>query len=211
MSRILIDTLQRVADLRWLKLFEVEYEQPSGARGKWQFASRKAQPQLDSSPLAPDGVFIVPLLKTSNGNRLVMTREFRVPLGDYEHSFPAGLRDGGEDIETTTRRELAEETGLTLTKICTLSPAVASSAGLTDESAVIAFVECTGTPHTRHAEKSEDISLLVVDFEQLRGLRQTSAKFSSRAWLVMLLFEAVGRLEWPGVIAEEDSLDNVSK
>jgi ADP-ribose pyrophosphatase len=148
-------------------------------------------------------VFIVPLLKTPAGNRLVMTREFRVPLGDYEHSFPAGLCDPGEDIETTTRRELAEETGLALTKICALSPAVASTAGLSDESAVIAFVECAGTPHTDATEESEDIHLLIVDFDQMRALRQTAVKFSVKAWLVMLMFEAVGRLEWPPAISAE--------
>jgi ADP-ribose pyrophosphatase len=203
LSRILLDTLQRVADLRWLKLFEVDYEHPSGSRGTWQFASRKSRPQLDGSPLAAEAVFIVPLLKTPVGNRLVMTREFRVPLGDYEHSFPAGLRDPGEDIEATLRRELAEETGLALTKTLTLSPAVASSAGLTDESAAIAFVECSGTPHTGHAENTEDIHLLVVNFDQMRALRQTPVKFSAKAWLIMLLFEAVGRLEWPTGISAQ--------
>lgn len=205
MSRILIDTLKRVADLRWLKLYEVDYEHPSGARGKWQFASRRSQPQLDGGPLSPEAVFIVPLLKRPAGNRLVMTREFRVPLGDYEHSFPAGLRDAGEDIETTTRRELAEETGLTLTKIHTLSPAVAASAGMTDESAVIAFVECEGTPHTDDAETSEDIHLLVVDFDQMRALRKAEVKFSSKAWLITYLFESLGRLEWPAAIPEKQA------
>jgi 8-oxo-dGTP pyrophosphatase MutT (NUDIX family) len=207
LSRILIDTLKRVADLRWLKLYEVDYEHLSGVRGKWQFASRKSQPSLDGSPLAAEAVFIVPLLKTPSGNRLVMTREFRVPLGDYEHSFPAGLRDAGEDIETTARRELAEETGLTLTKIHTLSPPVVSSAGMSDESAVIAFVECEGTPHTDNAETSEDIHILVVDFEQMRALRQTAVKFSAKAWLVMLMFEALGSIEWPsGVPLTSDRL-----
>jgi ADP-ribose pyrophosphatase len=201
LSRILIDTLKRVADLRWLKLFEVEYVHPSGARGKWQFASRNPRPQLDGSPLAAEAVFIVPLLKTPSGHRLVMTREFRVPLGDYEHSFPAGLRDAAEDIEATTRRELSEETGLTLTKFYTLSPPVVSSAGMSDESAVIAFVECEGTPHTDNTEKSEDIHLVILDFDQMRALRQTEVKFSAKAWLVMLLFEALGRIEWPGAIS----------
>lgn len=201
MSRLLIDTLKCVASLPWLKLFEVEYERPTGHRGKWQFASRKPHPSLDGGPLSPEAVFIVPIWKTPDGNRLVMTREFRVPLGDYEHSFPAGLRDGDEKIETTARRELEEETGLTLTKICGLSPAVASSAGMTDESAVIAFVECEGTPHTDNTEQSEDIHLLIVDFDQMRSLRQTGVKFSSKAWLILLLFEIAGRLEWPATIS----------
>ncbi|MBI3863951.1 MAG: NUDIX hydrolase [Planctomycetia bacterium] len=139
----------------------------------------------------------MPILKTAAGNRLVMTREFRVPLGDYELSFPAGLRDGDERLEETARRELAEETGLSLTKVYALSPPVVSSAGMSDESAAIAFVECEGAPHTNNAEHSEDIQLLIADFEQMRAVRQSSAKFSGKAWLVLLMFEALGRIEWP--------------
>lgn len=208
MSRILLETLRRVANLTWLKLFEVEYEHPAGARGKWQFASRKAEPVLDGSPLVPEAVFIVPLLKTPLGNRLVMTREFRVPLGDYECSFPAGLCDAGESIATTARRELAEETGLALTRIRELSPPVVSTAGMSDESAVIAFVECEGVPHTANAEHSEDIQILIVDFEQMRALPQTGAKFSAKAWLVLLMFEAVGRLEFPACLGGDAAAES---
>ncbi|MBS0263783.1 MAG: NUDIX hydrolase [Planctomycetes bacterium] len=202
MTRVLVDTLKCVADLRWLKLFEVSYERPSGARGTWSLASRNATPRLDGSPLSPAAVFLVPLLRTPEGTRLVMMREFRIPLGDYEYSFPAGLLDPGESVETTARRELHEETGLTVTSVRALSPAVASSAGMTDESAVIVFLECTGTPHTENCEASEDIHLLVLDFEQMCALRRTPVKFSSKAWLITLLFETVGRLDWPAALLE---------
>jgi len=195
--RILTDTLKRLTDEKWINLFEVEYRQPSGNVAKWQFASRKAKPKFGSGPLAPDAVFIVPLLATPAGPRLVMTREFRVPLGDYEHSFPAGLRDGDETIEETVRRELAEETGLALTRIGTTSPPVIASAGLSDESAAIVFVDCEGEPHTRNTEQSEDIEILLLDFDETCRLRKSSEKFSAKAWLVLLLFESLGRLAWP--------------
>ena len=195
--RILADSLKKLTDLRWLNLFEVECEHQSGARGSWQFASRKLHPALGPEPLQPDAVFIVPLLKTSAGNRLVVTKEFRVPLGDYEYSFPAGLRDDGEDIQTAARRELSEETGLELTRILTASPAVAASAGLTDESAAIVFVECTGQPHRGNLDGMEEIEVLLLDYEGVVKLRRTPAKFSAKAWIVLLLFEMMGNLAWP--------------
>jgi ADP-ribose pyrophosphatase len=195
--RILRQTLKRLTDLRWLNLFEVEYEHSSGKLGKWQFASRRAQPALSIEPLKPDAVFIVPLLQTPDGHRLVMTKEFRVPLGDYEYSCPAGLKEADEEIDTTIRRELAEETGLTLTKILATSPVTVTSAGLADETAVIAFVECEGTPHTRNVDGLEEIEVLVLGYEEVQTLRKSSAKLSAKAWLVLLMFEILGRIDWP--------------
>lgn len=195
--RILTQTLKRLTDLRWLNLFEVDYEHASGAAGKWQFASRRPHPALSTEPLKPDAVFIVPLLQTPHGQRLVMTKEFRVPLGDYEYSFPAGLKEADEEIETAIRRELAEETGLALTKILVASPVVVTSAGLADETAVIVFVECKGTPHTRDLDGLEEIEVLVLDFDEVRHLRKSSVKLSAKAWLALLMFDVLGRIELP--------------
>src|SRR5262249_62013552 len=109
---ILIDTLKKLTDRRWLNLFEVEYEHESGKRRKWQFASRKPAPDLTGAPAQPDAVFVVPILKTPQGNRLVILKEFRVPLGDYEYTCPAGLIEPGEPIAMTVHRELTAENGL---------------------------------------------------------------------------------------------------
>ncbi len=195
--RVFPDTLKKLTDLRWLNLFEIEYQDKKGRRSKWEFVSRKAHPVPGPAPLAPDAVFIVPILKTTLGNRLVAVREFRVPLGDYEISFPAGLREPGESIETTARRELAEETGLTLTKILAVSPPVVSTAGMSDESAAIAFVECTGEPGTAGAEHSEEIEILILDYEALVSLRRSNAKVSAKAWCLLLMFESLGEIVWP--------------
>jgi ADP-ribose pyrophosphatase len=195
--RILKQTLKRLTDLRWLNLFEVEYEHSSGKLGKWQFASRRQSPPLSTEPLTPDAVFIVPLLQTPQGPRLVMTKEFRVPLGDYEYSFPAGLQDADEKVETTVRRELAEETGLALTRIFAMSPVLATSAGLADETVVIAFVGCEGVPHTRDLDGLEEIEIMLLDYAEVSKICKSSLKLSSKAWLALMLFEALGRIEWP--------------
>lgn len=195
--KILKQTLKRLTDLRWLNLFEVEYEHTSGKLGKWQFASRRQPPPLSTEPLTPDAVFIVPLLETPQGQRLVMTKEFRVPLGDYEYSFPAGLKEANEEVEVTIRRELAEETGLALTKIYATSPVLATSAGLADETVVIAFVGCQGTPHTRDLDGLEEIEIMVLDYEEIRRTCKSSRKMSSKAWLALMMFETLGRIGWP--------------
>ena len=195
--KLLSETLKKLTDLRWMNLFEIEFENDDGARGKWQFVSRNERPVLSPAPIQPDAVFIVPLLNAAGGRRLVMTKEFRVPLGDYEYSFPAGLMEPGEEVTATIGRELAEETGLKLKQVLMIGPPVVSTAGLSDESAVIAFVECTGTPHGDDLDGLEEIEVLVLGYEDLVALRKSAVKFSAKAWSLLLTFEALGRIDWP--------------
>ena len=51
-------------------------------------------------------------------NKLVIIKEFRVPINKYIYELPAGLVDSSDDdFASTVRRELKEETGLDLVKI----------------------------------------------------------------------------------------------
>lgn len=60
----------------------------------------------------PGAVLIVPLLTDDAGKlRLVMERQYRYPVGQVILEFPAGKRDGDEDLLLCAQRELHEETG----------------------------------------------------------------------------------------------------
>ncbi len=60
----------------------------------------------------PGAVMIIPLLTDAAGGlRLVMERQYRHPIGQVMLEFPAGKRDGGEDLLLCAQRELREETG----------------------------------------------------------------------------------------------------
>jgi hypothetical protein len=72
-----------------------------------------------------------------------------------------------------------------------------TSAGLADETVVIAVVECQGTPHTRDLDGLEEIEVLVLNYAQVRQLRESTVKMSAKAWLVLMMFEAQGRIGWP--------------
>jgi ADP-ribose pyrophosphatase len=178
--------------LPWLNQFEAEFETAGGRRGTWAFASRRVEPVLGPGPLAADAVVIVPLWKSADETRLVVVREFRIPLGDYEYGFPAGLRDGDEPIVESAARELREETGLELTRVLRVSPAIASSAGLTDEAVRILIVECRGTPSSDHCEGVEDIEVHLMDQPAVLQLASSDEKLSGKAWPIMLMFGLVG-------------------
>lgn len=60
----------------------------------------------------PGAVMIVPLLADAQGElRVVLERQYRFPVGQVIVEFPAGKRDGGEDLLLCAQRELREETG----------------------------------------------------------------------------------------------------
>jgi len=56
----------------------------------------------------PGAVMVVPLL---DDGRLVMERQWRMPVGRALLEFPAGKLDPGEGVLACAARELAEETG----------------------------------------------------------------------------------------------------
>ena len=60
----------------------------------------------------PGAVMIVPLITDAPGGlRVVLERQYRYPVGQVMVEFPAGKRDGGEDLLLCAQRELREETG----------------------------------------------------------------------------------------------------
>lgn len=185
----------KLTDYRWLNLFRVEYQTGSGHAGKWEFASRKQSPVLGSDPLVADAVVVVPIMVHEGKQCLLLNKEYRVPLGDYEYCFPAGLLDPEETVEEAAARELKEETGLILSKVLAISPPLISSAGLSDESVVMIFAECHGEPNTHGTEASEDIKLVIVDYDAMCQLRQSQVKISAKTWPVLFMFECLGKID----------------
>ena len=71
---------------KWLNLFEVRYIAKTGNEKSWQIASRQNEPKcLTGSYQRPDAVVIVPFHTVRN--KMVIIREYRVPLDDYEYGF----------------------------------------------------------------------------------------------------------------------------
>ena len=173
---------------KWLNLFDIRYMAGTGNEKSWQIASRQNEPKcLTGDYQKPDAVVIVPFHTARN--KMVIIREHRVPLDDYEYGFPAGLIDGGESVEQAARRELMEETGLTVSRFIKVSPPIYSSAGMTDESVAMVYVECEGDPSNSANTESEMIETLFISpDEALDLLGDTAIKFDAKAWLVISQF-----------------------
>jgi ADP-ribose pyrophosphatase len=186
--------VEKLTNEKWLNLFAAEYRHKDHT-GRWVFASRRPDPRQLAH--TADAVVIVAILRTpGQPPRLVVEKEFRVPAGGYVYGLPAGLLEPGESVEDAVRRELREETGLEVTAVKKISPAIYSSAGMTDETAILVFVDVRETPDTKQAlEASEEIEVQLLDHAQVvRLCNSTTERIDKSAWGVLYLYERLGEL-----------------
>lgn len=189
-----IQNVEKITDCRHLNLYEIVYINQNGTERLWQFTTRADQPKCVTGQFdMPDAVVIIPFYKKKD--KLVIIKEFRVPLGGYQYGFPAGLVDKGETIQQTCIRELKEETGLSVTRIIKSSPPVFSSSGISDESVSMIYVECDGTPSNKGNEGSEDITTIFVTQAEASELcKNSKIKLDVKTWLVLFSFAENGRI-----------------
>ena len=185
-------TIKKLTDCRWLNLYDVDYNH-NGRSGQWTMCSRKENPIAEANRL--DAVVIIPILETPEGKRLVVTKEYRVPIGGYEYGFPAGLIDAGESVETTVKRELKEETGLDLKRIRHISMPVFSSAGMTDESCVMVIVEAQGEVSNQYLEDNEDIEALPMQPKDITELLNSDNFIAAKAWGILYHYHLTGVID----------------
>ena len=183
----------KLAHSKWLNLFDIQWVDKTGNDRSWQIVTRAKEPKCITGKFEPADAVVIVAYHTGY-DKLVVTREFRVPLGDYEYGFPAGLIEEGESIEQATRRELTEETGLTVTRFSKISPPVYTTTGISDESVVMVYVECSGEPTSRFNTKSELIEVILTSPEEAEILcSMKDLKFDAKAWLVVSNFAANGK------------------
>ncbi len=181
-----ICSIKKITDCKHLNLISVQYQDRQDSMKNWIYASR-------GNSQGPDAVVIVPFHEDEN--KLVLIKEFRVPLQGNQYGFPAGLMDPGESIEQAGRRELFEETGLQVTRVIKQSPAIFSSSGLTDESISLLYVRCKGIPSTRLNESSEQIDVMMLSREDAKDLlTKSDLNFDVKSWIVLDRFASDGSI-----------------
>lgn len=194
-----ITNITTLADTKYLKLYNAEYINKNGKPKTWTIASRKDLDTLKNNYFngTEDNIDAVIIVAThvdkathADEDKLVVIKQFRVPLNDYVYEIPAGLIDAGEDFETTVKRELKEETGLDLLKIDynkTKSKAYIST-GMTDESAALVYCTCQGEISKAYLEPDEDIEIMLLSKQEAKSLITSKEKIDIKAFLAIQNF-----------------------
>lgn len=210
-------TLRRIDQLsnaKFLNMYQIEYsiDDANGnpvKDGKWLMVSRKKLPALTQSFEQPraDAVVVMAFVEeklpeshSGSGQfelKLLVTKEYRHPIQNFEYGFVAGLIDGQESAVAAARRELKEESGLDMEKVLLVSPPIVSSAGLSDESVQIVFCTATGKLSTADNEPHEIIEPMLLDYENVSLLCERRGPFkdvviSAKVWPSLLMLRQMG-------------------
>lgn len=188
-----ITKLTTLAETKFLSLFNAEYKNKKGATKHWTIASRKSLEILKEQYFQDrkekvDAVVMNAIHKESE--KLVLIKQFRVPLNDFIYELPAGLIDSNESIESAVARELKEETGLSLLEIDeekTRNIAYVSP-GMTDESLALVYCSCTGEITSKYLEENEDIEAMLVSRSEAEELLKKDVKMDIKAYMALLSF-----------------------
>ena len=166
----------------WIKVIQSKFKNKDDNESTWTWVQR----------VNFGAVMIVPYLK-GDSTRLILLKEWRVPLEDWEISFPAGLIEKNEDIEVAAQRELLEETGFSIKKVDKKTPQIYNTSGLTDEKITLLFAEVNPNRVEMVLEENETIEVLILDRDQILELMQSNVKFSAKSWLILDRFIETGK------------------
>lgn len=204
------DRVEPLCETRFLNMFDLQY-----AEGKHYFeASRRCSKDLvvrmadeEFMKMLPDAVTIAVVLHLpDNDSRLLMSYEYRYPVGQFMLSPMAGLldpedRNSPDPLLSAAVREIREETGLTVKdsdRVFVLNPCAFSSPGMTDESNAFLCAEITLDNLNDLNQNGAEGSELFNGFELLsreraekiyRSGRDEHGRFYSlAAWMVLGIF-----------------------
>lgn len=214
MANISKDNVAPLFESKFIKVFDLQY-----APGKHYYdATRRNSDELvavkdteEFKKMLPDAVTCIVIIKTDEGPKILMSREYRYPTGQFLLSPSAGLIDP-EDKETdeplivTAKREIWEETGIEIKesdRVFTVNPLLFSTPGMTDESnaLVCAVIDASREEKTRlekmttaHCVGSELFDgFRLLNKEQAmeilkNGRDENGIYYSVYAWCAMMYF-----------------------
>lgn len=194
-----IKEIKTLVETKFISLYNFKYLNKSNKEKNWTVASRKKRDELEeiyfnNKKDKVDAVIICAYHKDTK--RLVIIKEFRVPINQYIYELPAGLVDSDDkDFEKAVIRELKEETGLDVIEIkrdlsCSQ---VYLSPGMTDESAAFVYCICGGDVSTNFLEDDEDIEAILVSQEEAKEIiKNSSIAMDIRVYLALQSFSILG-------------------
>ena len=170
--------IRKIHEGKFITRYDVDYLTTEGNEKTYEMVSRRKNIQTLEAlqNKTPDSVILI--LTDESGDRILINREYRMAMAQWIYSFPAGLIDPGETTEESAKRELWEETGLTLVRIDDILDNSYSAIGFSNE-LTVCFIG-VGTGEFRESTSAEEeIEAGWYTKEEVRDLLR-SEKFAAR-------------------------------
>ncbi len=197
MKNTKIKDIKTLVKTKFVSLYDVEYKNKNNDDKHWTVASRKSEEELREVYLNDkedniDAVVICALHKSEN--KLVLIKQFRVPINNYIYELPAGLVDNNEDMEEAVKRELKEETGLDIISINkeNSKSKLYLSPGMTDESVAFVYCLCDGRLSKEYLEDDEDIEAILVSQDEAKEILNSDEIIDIKSYLMLQMFTQLG-------------------
>ena len=195
MKQSKVINLKALTKTKFLSMYEAEYENKVGNKKSWVIASRKTEDVLNDKFFSNkkdenDAVVIAALHKPSN--KLVIIKQFRVPVNDFVYELTAGLIDNGEDFKFAVKRELKEETGLDIKEIVSEKSNLYLSPGMTDECVNLTFCTCEGDLSIENMEDDECIEPMLISQDEAREIIKSGENIDIKCYLILQNYILLG-------------------
>jgi len=164
--------IRKIHEGRFITRYDVEYMTEEGNPKTYEIISRNKNIRTldDLQNRTPDSVIMI--LTDESGERILISREYRMAMAQWIYNFPAGLIDPGETPEESAKRELWEETGLDLIRVDDILDNSYSAIGFSNERNVCVFGAAAGE-FRKSTSDAEEIVPGWYSREEIRKLLRT--------------------------------------
>lgn len=152
--------IRKIHEGKFITRYDVDYLTEQGHEKTYEIVSRNRDLRTleDLQNKVPDSVIMI--LTDESGERILVNREYRMAMAQWIYNFPAGLIDPGETPVESARRELWEETGLTLERVDDVLDNSYSAVGFSNERNICVFGAASG----EFRESTSDAEEIVPGF-----------------------------------------------
>jgi len=170
--------IRKILEGRFITRYDVDYITAEGNLKTYEIISRNRDIRTLEELQNRKADSVVMILTDEPGERILVSREYRMAMGQWIYNFPAGLIDPGETPEESAKRELREETGLELVRIDDILDNSYSAVGFSNERNICVFGAAAGE-FRKSTSDAEEIVPGWYTKEEMKKLLRTEA-FAAR-------------------------------
>ena len=170
--------IRKILEGKFITRYDVDYITEDGNPKTYEIISRNRDIQSLEELQNRKPNAVVMILTDESGERILVSREYRMAMAQWIYNFPAGLIDSGESPEESARRELWEETGLRLLRVDDILDNSYSAVGFSNERNVCVF-GAAGGEFRKSTSDAEEIVPGWYTKEEILKLLRTEA-FAAR-------------------------------